>query len=411
MKLFLAPAICLALFLGWFSFRASADELPLSVVADLMATSREQLTARKPIRVQGIVSSIGEGIASSNTGPPAANSFCVEADSCGIWVRMGAALKEALIRPDAVDLTLLKPGVVVELTGFLDAGLFAPVILPTQVIIVGKQDLPPAKRAVLRTFFSGADDVRRININGVVQGITSDGDARWLIRAESGAGHFLVRLPKTEEFAPQRLLDAEVRFTGLAAVSRNWRSELVCPRLIIDHYEDVVIVTPASPDPFDVVKVSIASLDGYKPKGRPLHRRRVEGTLTYNTSGDVLYVQDQDQAVRVESFEPTDAQLGDRVEVSGFIDTTRYVAGLRGAVVRPLGTRQSLISLPTTFRNTLSDLWPGSPNLTKTSSSRWCALTNCHHLPILSLVICWWSSKRPSTIRPSTPQQSESNCS
>ncbi len=349
------PATWLALLLSWSSSRARADEPPLSVVADLMATPREQLTTRKPIRIQGIVSSVGDGIASSNSGPPAANSFCIEADSCGIWVRMGAALKEALIDPDAVDLTSLKPGVVVELTGYLDAGLFAPVILPTQIQIIGTQDLPPAKRVVLRTFFSGADDVRRVNINGVVQGITSEGDARWLIRAESGAGHFLVRLPKTEAFAPQRLLDAEVRFLGLAAVSRNWRSELVCPRLIIDHDEDVVIVTPASPNPFDVEKVSIASLDGYKPRGRPLHRRRVEGTLTYNSSGDVMYVQDQDQAVRVESFEPTDAQPGDRVEVSGFIDTTRYIAGLRGAVIRVLDTRETVIALPTTFRNILDE--------------------------------------------------------
>ena len=137
---------------------------------------------------------------------------------------MSHALRESLIEPDAVDLALIQQGVEVELTGYLDKGLFAPVILPTEIRILGKQQLPPAKPAVMRRFFSGADDVRRININGIVQGIASENEGYWLLRAESGAGHFLVRLPKTDAYAPHRLLDAEIQFTGLAAVPRNWLS-------------------------------------------------------------------------------------------------------------------------------------------------------------------------------------------
>ncbi len=232
----------------------------------------------------------------------------------------------------------LREGMEIEMEGVLDQGAFAPVIVPRTLRVLGERALPPAPVASLSRLMSGADDIRRVQVSGVVQSIADEAGRRWLLKVQTGLGHFLSRLPKTEAFEPSRLLDAEVRMTGLAAVSRNWRAEFVCPRLIISHEEDVVVLKAAPADPFAAQKVALNALDAFSPEGRPLHRRRIEGIVTYQEPGAFLYLQEGICAVRVEPGSTEPLAPGDRVEATGFIDTSRHVAGLSGALVRRLGS-------------------------------------------------------------------------
>ena len=110
---------------------------------------------------------------------------------------------------------------------------------------------------------NGGEDVRRIVVTGVVQDIADENRQRWLLKVETGLGHFLARLPKMEAFEPKRLLDAEVQMTGLAAVSRNARAEFICPRLIVSHEEDLVIVKAPPVNPFNSEIVPLNAVDGF----------------------------------------------------------------------------------------------------------------------------------------------------
>ncbi len=321
---------------------ARAESIAPSRIEQLMRTPPHLAAERPEVRVIGLVSAVGDGLAAEGNRPPGESFFCVEQDSVGIWVRTAAAIRDGLLTNTAV-LADLKCGTKVEIEGVLDEGLFAPVLLPVRVSVLGTEPLPEPRRAVLRRFFRGADDVRRVSVIGVVQSMIEESPTRWLLRAETGSGHFLVRLPKRDEFSPSRLLDAEVDFTGLAAVSRNWRFEFVCPRLIIDRAEDIDIRTPPPADPFGAPKLRLRYLDGYHPDGRPLHRLRVEGTVTFQGPGRELYLQEDGCAIRVETNDEVDVVVGERVEVAGFIDTTRHVAGLRGAMVRKLEASASSV--------------------------------------------------------------------
>lgn len=69
---------------------------------------------------------------------------------------------------------------------------------------------------------------------------------------ETGLGHFLARLPKTEDFEPTRLLDAEVEMTGLAALhyapagqSANFAKPIRIDLLFRDGRDVVVISSPS----------------------------------------------------------------------------------------------------------------------------------------------------------------------
>lgn len=333
---------------------AIADETPVSRIADLMATPRDQTAQRKPVRVRGTVSLIGDGITSRPREVNAAQSFCVEDPSAGIWVRSGHAIREGVLEDSDTVLRELDYGVDIELEGYLDQGAFAPVILPTRITILGQSTLPDAPRADMTRFLNGADELRRVTVNGVVQNIYTDSAHWWSLRVETGVGHFLTRLPKEERYAPDRLLDAEVELTGVAAVAWNWRSEFVCPRLIIAHRDDIRILRPAT-DPFTAELVAIENLDSYSSFGRPRHRRRIEGTVTYYDGDLLLYVQDKGVGIEVRLHERMAVNVGDRVEVSGFIDTSRYLAGLRGAVARRVGRLEDPVPVATTISQIIEE--------------------------------------------------------
>ncbi len=324
-----------------------AQDKPLSRIAVLMSTPRLEAAKRPSVRVRAIVSLIGEGLAGAEKKKEQVlSSFCIEDASGGIWVSVAQAIRDKIWLESENLLLELKEGTELELEGVLDEGAFAPVILPRSLRIVGQQALPPVKEVPLSQLMKGAADVQRVQVSGIVQSIADEAGRRWLLKVETGLGHFLARLPKTTAFEPARLLDAEVRMNGVAAVSRNWRSEFVCPRLIISREEDVVILTAAPQNPFAAQKVSLDALDAFSPQGRPLHRRCIEGLVTYSDLGNFLFIQSGTRAVRVVTVNTETCTLGDHIEASGFIDTSREVAGLSGALIRKLGVGALPMAMP-----------------------------------------------------------------
>lgn len=324
---------------------AFGQDANFSSIADLRATSRMEAAQRFGVRVRGIVSLVGEGLASP-TSTPALTSFCIEDESAGIWVNVSQAIREKIWLKPTDALLALHEGLEIELEGLLDPGAFAPVILPVGLKVLGEKPLPAARITSLERLMRGAEDVQRLRVSGVVQSIAEENEKRWLLRIETGLGHLLARLPKTEAFMPARLLDAEVELTGLVAVSRNWRAEFICPRMIVSHLEDVVIAKAPPIDPFASEKVPLCALDGFTVKGRPLHRRRIEGIVTYIEPDARLYLQDGRCAVRVESTSNSAVAIGDRVEAVGFIDNSYSVAGLGGAIIRRVSSAEALLPIP-----------------------------------------------------------------
>ncbi len=321
--------------LGW-----SQDAMtppPLSSIRGLMASDHQTLQMRPRVRIRGVVSSVGEGIAITQHPTPAAAHFCVQDSGVGIWIRTAAAIQQNQLSAEEPTLPRLEVGVEVQVTGILEEGGYAPAILPQGIEILGRRTLPPTPWTRMQHFFSGKDDVRRVNVDGVVQMVTDEDAFNWLVRVQTGVGHFMTRLPKEDRYAPANLLDAKVRCIGLAAVSRNLRREMVCPRVIINSHDDFRVIRPAPVDPFEVPVVPPSRLDGYDPGGRPLHRRCIRGTVTYYDDRLNLFLQEGDVGIRVKLNDPADIRVGQRVEVSGFIDTSLYLSGLRGAVARPVG--------------------------------------------------------------------------
>ena len=63
-------------------------------------------------------------------------------------------------------------GAVVEIEGVTDPGGYAPCVLPVRFKRVGSGPLPEARRIPLEGLLSGSEDGQRVEVEGVVQGIS-----------------------------------------------------------------------------------------------------------------------------------------------------------------------------------------------------------------------------------------------
>ena len=351
----------------------SSDNRSLSDsnIAELISTPRWSSADAKQVRIRGTISVVA-GLLGAEIINPNDKSFCLESDSAGIWVRVKQAVDEGTLE-DASVLDELQPGTAAEVEGSLQPGGFAPVVLPRRIKILGEGKLKTAIRPDLKDFFRGAYIMRRVTVGGVVQNVTDDSPG-WLVRVETGAGHFLTRLPDTEQFKPRQLMDAEIQVTGVAGASRNWRSQFVGPRIMVAKQDDVEIVRSPSDDPFEAKRVRVDELDGFSPDGRSLHRCSLEGAVTYYDNDRTVYLVNDGIGIRLELNEPATGKVavGDWVEASGFIDSTRYLRGLRGTVMKAIGRREETAPVKTTISKIIDDhnvpTW--KQELTKTYDGR-----------------------------------------
>ena len=331
-----------------------AQESPLARVAEVRALSTEAVAQRPAVRVRAVVTFV---ISHPAPERPAVTNFTVQEDGTGIWVNLERGRRDEIWAGDETVIADLREGAEVEIEGVLAQGGLAPNILPRSVRVLGEKPLPPARVVALDRLMSGAEIAQRVIVSGVVQRCELY-NLRWWMRVETPVGHLFVEAADGVVLNPLALVDAEVQVEGLAASVFNWRRDFARPRLRISRAENVVVTRPPPPDPFAAEKVSVKSLAGFSAEGRLLHRRRIEGNVTYYEPGSVLYLQEGGRAVRVGAGNVEPLQVGDRVEATGFIDISGTVAGLSGALFRKAGEGAPIEPVATTLAEVQSAAIP-----------------------------------------------------
>jgi signal transduction histidine kinase len=275
----------------------------------------------------------------------------VQDDTAGIWVNVRLARTRGQWNPGAdpaveADWRALEPGMAVEVTGRRDASGYAPMILPTAIRIPDRDAprvMPEAKSTTAVRLFSGADDSQRIAYSGVLQGYRRQGDA-WVLAMEREGRRFLAHVPA--DFMPEGpgpFVDGVVRITGVATSKFTTRGEIMTPFLRVARRDDVELVEPPPASSESARVVPLDRLVGFDPAGPDGHRIRTQGIVTHALPGRMLFVQHGASGVRVETTTPDRFQPGDVVEIVGFVDTSRVLAGIaqaasiREAVVRRIG--------------------------------------------------------------------------
>ncbi len=134
-------------------------EEPLTHIGDIRSLSREEAIKALPVHVRAVVTWRG-----------LRGQLIVQDDTGGCWIYVDEARRQNPGVCDEATLNSISVGQVLEIEGHSDPGSYAPGVMPTNVRIVGKQQLPSARPMNPTRFFSGSEANLRVEVRGVVQG-------------------------------------------------------------------------------------------------------------------------------------------------------------------------------------------------------------------------------------------------
>lgn len=305
-----------------------AEPAVLAGVEKIRALSREEAAKAHPVKIRGVVT-----WRDSDSRP----SFFVHDGDWNIWIDRSTAIRRGTWRGGEIPAEDCAIGSIVEVEGVTDPGGYAPCVLPSTFRRLGAGPLPEVRRPPLEGLLSGREDGQLVEMEGVVQAVSPPdqyGDSKVMLMV---AGHpCRVASENGRELDPRGLVDARVRVRGILVPLPNLRAEVAGLRMNVMGARDFEVLDPPPADPFLAPRVSLNRLLPFSPEAQPFHRKVTEGVVIFAVPGEFFFLQEGNSSVRVESDTAT-VSPGDRVEVAGFIDRSRTLAALTGALVRPLG--------------------------------------------------------------------------
>jgi signal transduction histidine kinase/DNA-binding response OmpR family regulator len=272
--------------------------------------------------------------------------YIPDLDTLFVHDSSGSVFVEAAGRP----VPPLHAGSLIELKGVSGPGEFAPIVVQSQIRVLGESHVPAkAPRVGFARLLTGAEDARWVEVEGVVRAVwgseagryvamevaMSDGTARGILMKEQGADY-------------DSLVDAEVLIHANAVPFFNQKRQVTGVRLCIPSLAQVRIERRASADPFALPLRPINSLLRFAPDIAFVHRVRVRGRVTLQWPGRSICVQDDTQGLCTPTDRNTPLVVGDLVDIVGFPTPGEYTPILDGAVFRRAGTGAPITPVPVT---------------------------------------------------------------
>lgn len=297
--------------------RAQNGTNELRTAAAIRQLTAEQTWQKIPVHLRGVVTFIDESL----------YSRFIQDETAGIYFNFPAAGPQPLA-----------PGQLVEVTGIASPGEYAPVVAVDTIKVLGEMPLPAAKPVTYEQLATGSEDSQFVEIAGVVRTVRPIANSEYeQLEITTGGGRLLIFVKQAGVAPTVQLLDSTVRVRGVCSTQFNHQRQLFAIRLMVPRPEDLVIETPAARDPFSVAARPIDSLLQFSPEQTYGHRVKVTGTVIHFEPGAVIFIQDGDHGLEVQTHESEPLRLGDRVEVLGFIAQGDYTPLLQDAVYRKVG--------------------------------------------------------------------------
>ncbi|MFM2242907.1 MAG: hypothetical protein RLZ97_1762 [Verrucomicrobiota bacterium] len=319
---------------------AQAAPQPIRHFAGIRSLSREFAAMALPVEIEGVIIWSIPG------------AFVVHDGTCGLYVTFGEARAVGVWKHETPDIGIRPQGTKVRITGVTNPGGFAPVILPSAIEYLGSAPLPTARRLPIDRLLSGAEDGQYIEQEGVVQGfsgfIMPNGEPAFILKFMV-EGHPCL-IPAPPEW--QKFVDARIRVRGVVAPTANLRAQHSGMKIGVPSEAEIEVLRPPPADPFSAPRVDLDKLLGFAPDTELFHRKVTSGVVAFVVPGRFFYLQNDKASVRVEGPE-SGVKPGDKVDVAGFIDTSRVLAALKGAEVRVTGHATAPSAEPVTIAEIL----------------------------------------------------------
>lgn len=296
---------------------AETNGVVLRTAAAVRELSPEEAARKVPVQLRGVVTFFNETLFSR----------FIQDETAGIYL---------------FDVGLpvhFTPGQIVEVRGVTGPGEYAPIVVPESITLVGEGALPAARPVTFEQLASGQEDSQFVEISGIVRSAyQEEGAAYFLVHLATGGGRLSVYAPQLPVARPEQLVDATVRVRGVCSTQFNRQRQLFAIRLLVPRPEDLIVEIPAPADPYEIPARRLDSLLQFTPQENFGHRVRVTGTVTYYEPGRMLFLDDGQHGLEVQTRERVPLQPGDRVEALGFPARGEYTPVLQDAVFRKTGS-------------------------------------------------------------------------
>jgi signal transduction histidine kinase len=242
---------------------------------------------------------------------------------------------------DAIYAATEQPGVhcgqFVELTGQTDPGNFAPAVVNARCSVLGSTNFPPPRTVDMEDLADGHLDSRWIQVQGVIRRATVDNNhLRLAVMGERGK--FTVIVPGwNDRPIPAQWVDSSISVCGVCAADVNSRRQLGGITIFTPDPTQIKTVEAASPDPFAIAAIPIASVATFNP-GRAGRRVALKGVVTMLLHGRGFVLQDPSGGIRVRTEQTNEIQVGDELDVVGFPNLGEFSPHLESAIFRHSGS-------------------------------------------------------------------------
>jgi signal transduction histidine kinase len=301
----------------------------LRTAAAVRELTVEQTRARLPVHLQGVVTFFDDSLFLH---------FLQDA-TAGIYLEF----------PTNVAPPPLLPGQMVEVAGTSGPGEYAPVVMVDRITAAGQAPLPPAKLVNYESLASGREDSQLIEITGIVRSVRPvEKTSYYQVEITTGGGRLAVFTLSLPVANTEELLDSVVRVRGVCSTQFNRQRQLFALRIMVPRPGDLELEVPATGNPFATATRPIGSLLQFTPQESYGHRVKLAGTVTYFEPGAVLYLQDGQRGVEIQTLEHLPLRLGDRIEALGFVKQGDYSPLLEDAIYRKLSAGPNVAAVKLT---------------------------------------------------------------
>jgi PAS domain S-box-containing protein len=301
-------------------FARAGDAPPfeeLHTAEQIRRLTPEQAALHYPVKMRGVITVFDQSL----------YTRFLQDDTAGIYIG------------DNTNLPPLKPGQEIQIEGVTYPGEYAPILMPSQIEVVGTNELPAAKPVTYEQLTSGQEDSQFVEVHGVVRAAYFDEQTNHeLIDIATGGGRLTAY---AQGLAPDKLTDivgSMVRARGVCISLFNRQRQLFRLRLLLPRPQDLVVEGPSAGDPFSLPLKSIGTLQQFTPEGSYGSRVKVVGTVIYRQDDSTLYIEDEKQGVHVQTQQAGPLLIGDRVEVVGFPAKGIYTPMMEDAIFRKVST-------------------------------------------------------------------------
>jgi PAS domain S-box-containing protein len=290
----------------------------IRTVAEVRRLTAEQAARGIPVRLQGVVTFYDGRLYSQ----------FLQDDTAGIYLFASSNTPELF----------MSTGQRVEIEGVTSPGEYAPIVVPTRRTILGETNLPAARPVTFEQLASGQEDSQFVEVHGIVRSAFLDEATSYLqIEITTGGGRLTAYVTGLPAEQTRNLVDSAVKIRGVCSAQFNRQRQLFHIRILVPRPEDFVVEKAAPSDPFAVPNQKIGSLLRFTPQGTYGHLVKVTGTVICQQFGSMLFIEDGNQGLLVETRQRLPLQLGDQVEVVGFPAQGEYTPILQDALYRKIG--------------------------------------------------------------------------